>query len=198
MSYSPKEKRVLKKLGIKDFRYMTKDKIVQFASMLPQMNPEVAKAALSQFPDFVDLAKSMIGELRWMNDKNMNLANNSQDHFYQVCNSILETLKLELEKDNLTPEDRNKVIDQMIQVADMLNKKDSEVKRLAKHAQDGLMVMAGLALVAGAAILGAVATAFLPENDDSQTSLDSKLENDLIEDPNVIEGEFEDTEESLL
>ena len=60
------------------------------------------------------------------------------------------------------------------------------------------MVMAGLALVAGAAILGAVATAFLPETDDSLTPLDSKLENYLIEDPNVIEGEFEDTEESLL
>lgn len=50
MRYNLSEKKVLKKLGIEDFRHMTKDKIVQFASMLPQMDPEVAKKALEQFP----------------------------------------------------------------------------------------------------------------------------------------------------
>ena len=50
------EQKVLKKLGISDFRHMTKDKIVTFASMLPYMDPEVAKKALDQFPSFKELA----------------------------------------------------------------------------------------------------------------------------------------------
>lgn len=43
------EQKVLKKLGIPDFRHMTKDKIVQFASVLPRMDPEVAKKHLNSF-----------------------------------------------------------------------------------------------------------------------------------------------------
>lgn len=46
------EKKVLKKLGIPDFRHMTKDKVVEFASMLSRMDPEVAKKALEQFPEY--------------------------------------------------------------------------------------------------------------------------------------------------
>ena len=33
MKYTISEKKVLKKLGISDFRHMTKDKIVKFANM---------------------------------------------------------------------------------------------------------------------------------------------------------------------
>ena len=46
MKRTIKEKKVLKKLGIPDFRHMTKDKIIKFATMLPYMDPLVAKAAL--------------------------------------------------------------------------------------------------------------------------------------------------------
>ena len=44
------EAKVLTKLGIPDFRHLTKDKVVSFVSMLPHMDTEVAKMALEQFP----------------------------------------------------------------------------------------------------------------------------------------------------
>ena len=47
------EQQVLQRLGIQDFRHMTKDKIMRFATMLPYMDPEVAKKALEQFPAFM-------------------------------------------------------------------------------------------------------------------------------------------------
>ena len=56
------EKKVLKKLGITDFRHMTKDKVVKLASMLPYMDPEVAKKALEQFPAFKDLASDLVSQ----------------------------------------------------------------------------------------------------------------------------------------
>jgi hypothetical protein len=37
---------VLKKLDIPDFRHLTKDKVIEFATMVPRMNPEVAKKAV--------------------------------------------------------------------------------------------------------------------------------------------------------
>ena len=48
MKHRLSEKKVLKKLGIPDFRHMTKDKVMGFASMLNQMDPEVAKKALEK------------------------------------------------------------------------------------------------------------------------------------------------------
>ena len=37
------EKEVLQKLGIPDFRHLSKKTAVQFISSIPQMDPEVAK-----------------------------------------------------------------------------------------------------------------------------------------------------------
>ena len=49
MSRKLTEAKVLKTLEIPDFRHMTKDKIGSFVSMLPNMDPEVAKKALDQY-----------------------------------------------------------------------------------------------------------------------------------------------------
>ena len=37
------EQKVLRKLGIPDFRHLTKDKVIKMAAMLDKMYPEVAK-----------------------------------------------------------------------------------------------------------------------------------------------------------
>lgn len=50
MKYTLSEKKVLKKLGIPDFRHMTKDKVMSFATMLPYMDPEVAKKGARAVP----------------------------------------------------------------------------------------------------------------------------------------------------
>ena len=42
MARSLTEQKVLKKLGIDDFRHLTKDKVITMASMLDRMDPEVA------------------------------------------------------------------------------------------------------------------------------------------------------------
>ena len=46
------EKDVLAKLGVKDFRSISKENIINFASMLQEMEPEVAMKALEQVPEF--------------------------------------------------------------------------------------------------------------------------------------------------
>ena len=58
------EQQVLKKMDIPDFRHVTKDKIITFASMLPNMDPEVAKKALEQFPDFAKTSLEVMKEYK--------------------------------------------------------------------------------------------------------------------------------------
>ena len=115
MSYTLSEKKVLKKLGIKDFRHMTKDKLVQFASMLPKMDPEVAKAALSQFPSFSGLAKDLTEQLSIMVGREFDLSSDSQKAFFDACNRILTSLEKELEDDDIDSDERNRIEDKMIQ-----------------------------------------------------------------------------------
>jgi len=185
VSYSPKEKKVLKKLGIKDFRYMTKDKVVQFASMLPKMNPEVAKAALSQFPNFTLLAKDAIIELRVMSIKAFDLSDYSQQSFFDACGRILTTLEKELENEDLTPEQRSEIQDKMIEVAKMIGEKDKENKKFTEHMMEAFVGFCGIVVLAGAAILGATATT-TSSDEDSQTP------DDETDSSYIIEGEYED------
>lgn len=58
------EKQVLKRLDIPDFRHLTKDKVIAFASMLPKMQPEVAKKALEQFPNFATTSLDLMRDYR--------------------------------------------------------------------------------------------------------------------------------------
>ena len=61
MSKQLTEQQVLQALNIPDFRHLSKDKVISFASMLTDMEPEVAMKALEQFPEFaktiLELAK---------------------------------------------------------------------------------------------------------------------------------------------
>ena len=128
MQRSLSEQKVLKRLGISDFRYMTKEKIMKFATMLPYMDPEVAKKALEQFPAFKDLAGQLVVEYKTVVEKVFNENSLSQNTFYQACDSILEGLKQELQKDELSADERAHIEDKMLEVATMISEKDSENK----------------------------------------------------------------------
>ena len=123
------EQRVLQRLGIQDFRHMTKDKIMRFATMLPYMDPEVAKKALEQFPAFKDLAGQLVVEYKNIVADTLTDNSESQKAFYQTCNSILDRLKQELQNDTLSVEERACIEDRMLKVASMIAEKDSENKR---------------------------------------------------------------------
>lgn len=66
------EKQLLKKLNIPDWRHMSKDKLTTFISSLPYLDPEVAKAAINQFPNFSEFVKDMIKVMQENADKSIN------------------------------------------------------------------------------------------------------------------------------
>lgn len=107
---------------------MTKDKIVKFASMLPYMDPEVAKKALEQFPAFKDLASDLVTQYKGIIDKAIDGNEVSQKAFYDACNSIIQSLQKELEDDGITSEEKDRIEEKMIRVAQMIGEKDSENK----------------------------------------------------------------------
>ena len=74
------EEAVKKALKIESFRNLTKDKVMEFTSMIPYMEKEVALEIIKQFPVYVEFVESAI------------------ENYTQLCKTILETNKEEYEQ----------------------------------------------------------------------------------------------------
>lgn len=142
------EQKVLKKLGIEDFRHLTKDKVITMASMLDKMDPEVAKKAIEQFPNFSDTMKEILHDYKEFLDKAQEANAESVKSFYDSCDMTISSLQKELERTDQTFEERKYIIDKMMELNRMKGNKDSENKKFI--ATMALFGVAALGLVAGA------------------------------------------------
>jgi hypothetical protein len=150
MSRALTEKEVLHKLDIPDFRYLSKDKVMTFASMLTEMDPEVAKKALEQFPEFAKTVLEITKDYQATLEKAMLDNSQSVKVYYDACTTIIESLQKELENDHLTFEERMEISDKMIEISKMMGEKDTENKGY------NIKVIAIIG-VAAAAVVGGVA-----------------------------------------
>lgn len=174
------EEKVLKKLGIPDFRHMTKDKIVKFASILPRMDPAVAKEAIDQFPQFKEMASELTNALKDMVDKAFKSSEESQKYFFEACNNVIDTLNKELEDDKLDAYEREQIRNHIIQILQMIGDKDTEHKDLVRNIINTAVLGVGFIAASAVAILGG---AFLIGSTDASA-----------EDSDTFEGDFTDTD----
>ncbi|MCF6464914.1 hypothetical protein [Clostridium sp. Cult2] len=152
MSRPLTEQKVLRKLNIEDFRYLTKDKVITMASMLDKMDPEVAKKAIEQFPDFSNTAKEILNEYKNALNKGLESNRESVESYYDACKSIIEALQKQLEDEKLSFEERKYIIDEMLEVSKMMGEKDSENKKF-------IAIMEGLGLAAVGLVIAGLSSA---------------------------------------
>lgn len=154
MSRTLTEAKVLRKLDIPDFRHLTKDKVVSFVSMLPQMDPDVAKHALEQFPAFAETSlaiicclKDSLGTIVSSNAENMT-------EFNTRCQEALTVLEEELRREDLTDEGRKLVIDGIMGIIGAISQKDSENKAFLYGLFNGVLIVGSIVILCLAAPLG--------------------------------------------
>jgi len=163
------ENKVLKKLDIVDFRHLTKNKVIAMASMLDKMDPEVAKKALEQFPEFSATTKEIMKEFKDTIDKGLEANRESVQTFYTSCASIIEALQKQLENENLSFEERKYVIEKMVEVSNTIGEKDSENKKF-------ILVMTSFAAIALGVVVSVLATAI-----GGNTKIEDNDEDNFIE-----------------
>ena len=167
------EKKMLKKLNIPNWRYMTKDKLLTFVSSLPHMNPEVAKAAIDQFPNFSNLAKDMVeimqSSINNAISSNENISLTAMNCINETCSSLLKQLESEKSTEMDRIDIRNKIVElnQMIVDIDKQNK-----KFLSKNITIGATLI-GTAIVAGISVLGVSSKQDFNYDYDSDDNTDS-------------------------
>lgn len=126
MSNYMTETQILSKLGIPDFRHMSKDKILAFASMIQDMDPEVAKAAIQQFPNFTEMVLEVMHDYKSsitsLSDHNNIISNNC----LSILNNIIEALKECSSKGDIPFEERKYYIDKMIEISEKIVQMEKE------------------------------------------------------------------------
>ena len=115
------ERQVLDKLGIKDFRHLSKVNVMQFASMINEMDPEVAKKAIDQLPNFAEVCKEGLK----LYEKNINevLTSNSSNgkRVFDSYKTIMNVLTSCVEKENISFEEKKYYLEQMKDIAEKVN-----------------------------------------------------------------------------
>ena len=166
MNRTLSEQKVLTKLDIPDFRHLTKDKVIAFASLLPQMDTEVAKKALEQFPNFASTSLEVMKEYKSILENAIASNSETTKASIDMYNQVMVSLQKMADDDNLTFDERVYILEQMKEIAILVDKKDTESKNTTLK----IISIAGtvaLGLVAAlSATLGSKVAASLPSDDD--------------------------------
>lgn len=152
---------------------LSKDKMIRFAMMMPDMDTELALKIVEQFPVFADFATGVIGAMKKMHKTTLVANKESQDHFHQSCKTAIEILNVQLNKDGLSFEEKKYFIEEIKEILKLESQKDSENKQFLDAVLKKLLV--GLAFVGalGVAFVGGKVVAESKDSPDADDSLES-------------------------
>ena len=141
-------------LGITDLRNLSVEKVAELVSLLPQMDKDLALAIIGEFSNYSDMCKTMVQEMGSLCDTAIKESKDSQKDTISAYKQVLNALEESLNDDSLSYEEKMKITDKMIEVADKISAKDTEQKAFYKDLiRDNGRLIAG-AIVLGASILG--------------------------------------------
>ena len=161
------EEKVLKKLDIPDFRYITKDKVMALATMIPKMDSEVAKKAIEQFPNFSSTSLQIMKEYKDILEQAIQENKEGTQILYDMYNHVMNCYEKVLVEDNPTFDEKMCILDRMKEIADEMHKIENE-KENARLKIVGIAsgVVTTIVAVLGAAI--GVNMASKQNNDDTE------------------------------
>lgn len=145
------EQEVLEILDIPDFRHMSKDKVMKFASELPNMDPQAAKTALLQFPEFAATTRDVMSCFQETMLEVLKEDQGNVKSFNESCDVILALLASLAEQSDISFEQKEKIIDKMIAIVQLKGNKDTETKKFKYKLLallTGLLSVLALALLA--------------------------------------------------
>ena len=108
------EQQLLNRLDIPDWRHMSKDKLIAFASNMQNLDPEVAKDAIAKFPKFSEMGTGIVNVLKTSLDNVIANDKEADSKAYEINYSILNNLDKRLQKRFLFPSKRKQIIDAMV------------------------------------------------------------------------------------
>ena len=172
------ESAVKKALKIDSFRNLSKEKVMQFASMIPYMDKEVALKVIEQFPVYADFGRAAIEQYTKTCDSILEKNKENQMAVVHGYQTILDALAKKIEKEDLSEEDRKAITEDMITVADKIAEADLNNKKFLEKMGHLTLLGFGAALVCLTAVLGVNANiggGDMPELEDNSNDDDYEV-----------------------
>ena len=119
------EQAVLQKLNISDFRHLTKNNVIDLATELHNVDPEVAKKILDQFPDFTKLLGETLTDFRGQLDAILESENKSEQDFVDTSVREIDILEAQLSGD-LSFDEKLEILDRIDRVREGIKEHQSE------------------------------------------------------------------------
>ena len=116
-------------LGIDTFRELSKDKFMSFVSLLPNMDPEVAKEVVAQVPGYLSMIKEQTANYREVVEKGLAQNEKNMENYYQNCNVILASYQKLLDRDDLEFDEIKYISEKMLEVEDRMAAVNTEDKQ---------------------------------------------------------------------
>lgn len=147
------EQDVLQELDVPTFRHVTKDKLMSFVAMRQCMDPETAQKALEQVPHLTQSLSEILGDYSDLIKQGLASNDEHTRAYFAIAETTIEALQRELDKPNLTFEERCAVMDRMLVVNEQISGKVTEGQKFITRGQ----IIVGSIIVFG---IGIVATVF--------------------------------------
>ena len=154
MEYTPIERDILSIMKRTDFKNLSKNDVISYASKISELHPEVAKEILAQYPEFVGLMKSTLDDYKDMLNSIMDSDDASLREYYGIANKemenaaesrkqffdIVKQVQLDyskcLENDNLPPEMIVEILNRETELIKIADNKDTEIRSQEKEIED--------------------------------------------------------------
>lgn len=162
------EAEIMKVLEIDTWRNLSRDKILQFVAMMPEMDKEVALKVIEQFPEFRQFAMEALDVLEKEHASTLAFNKESQGKVHHAYQEVRGILAHELQRDDLTAEDRMIVIGMIMETANREFAKDSENKRFLDALFGKAALAGGAAIALGIVVLGGRVLRGNDEDNDSR------------------------------
>lgn len=146
MEYTSNEKQILSLMERTDFRNLSKNDVLSYASKLNELRPEVAQQVIAQFPELVKLIQSAMVEYKdilekivasddestnqvyGIINKEVDSASDSRKEFIEYADKVRDDLSKCLDNPNLTPEQQKDILDRQMEIFHAVDKKDTEIR----------------------------------------------------------------------
>ncbi|RAY12950.1 hypothetical protein DPM19_23370 [Actinomadura craniellae] len=148
------EAEIKQALGIESWRNLSKDKMIRFVAMMPDMGTEVALKIVEQFPVFKDFAIDAVDAMEGAHESTLSANNQSQEHVHRAFQEIREILKAELSNGDLSWKQKKYLIEQIQETGRLEFQKDSENKHFLDGMSRKMMLGAGVVVALGVAFVG--------------------------------------------
>lgn len=148
------EQQIKEALNIDTFRNLSKDKIKEFVSLIPNMDNDVALSIINQFPSYSEMAQCMVHELSNTCDTALSKNAESQNAVLAAYRKVLDDFGEVFKRNNISPEERESISLKMIDIANKIAAKDTENKGFLSWIVKNKDYVIGGVIILGGIILG--------------------------------------------